>query len=317
MTYLIRALQTLCLLLLGMQTNAQCVITPSNINFGNINPLTTTSATTTGSVNINCSSLSIGLGYRFCINIGMGSSSTSYNPRVLTSTPNTLNYNLFKNAGFSQIWGTGTQPVSGSSYQIDIVALLGLINQNVTMYASIPSITPTTPPGTYTSTFTAGGSNTTNYSATVLLSCGALLGTTVNNVTFNVTANISSSCSVAATPINFGSHTSLATSKTASGNLSVRCTNTTPYTISLNAGTTSGATVASRKLQGNSSTVSYQLYRDAGYTQAWGDGTLGTSTQSATGTGLSQPFTIYGRTDPQATPAGGSYTDSITVTITY
>ena len=37
----------------------------------------------------------------------------------------------------------------------------------------------------------------------------------------------------------------------------------------------------------------------------------------ATGSGVSQSFTVYGRVPAQSTPAAGSYTDTIKVTVTY
>jgi spore coat protein U-like protein len=38
---------------------------------------------------------------------------------------------------------------------------------------------------------------------------------------------------------------------------------------------------------------------------------------SGTGIGSSQNYTVYGRVQAQTTPAPGTYTDTITVTVTY
>ena len=49
----------------------------------------------------------------------------------------------------------------------------------------------------------------------------------------------------------------------------------------------------------------------------WGDGTAG-CVQAGDGTGAAQALTVYGKVDAQAsTPAAGTYTDTITVTVTY
>ena len=48
----------------------------------------------------------------------------------------------------------------------------------------------------------------------------------------------------------------------------------------------------------------------------WGN-TVGTDTVSATGSGASQAYTVYGRVPMQTTPAAATYTDTITVTVTY
>ena len=48
-----------------------------------------------------------------------------------------------------------------------------------------------------------------------------------------------------------------------------------------------------------------------------GDTTSG-STVAGEGTGAAQALTVYGKVDAQAsTPAAGTYTDTITVTVTY
>lgn len=102
----------------------------------------------------------------------------------------------------------------------------------------------------------------------------------------------------------------------ATSTLSVQCTNTTPYNIGLNAGTGTGATVAVRKMTNGAATINYSLYSDSGRTTVWGN-TVGTDTVSSTGTGSAQSFTIYGRVPPQTTPAAATYSDTITVTVTY
>jgi len=98
--------------------------------------------------------------------------------------------------------------------------------------------------------------------------------------------------------------------------LQVTCTNTTPYNIGLDAGTGSGATVASRKLTSGGATVNYTLYSDTGRTTVWGT-TIATDTVAGTGNGAAQSYTVYGRIPTQTTPAPGNYADTITVTVTY
>ena len=68
---------------------------------------------------------------------------------------------------------------------------------------------------------------------------------------------------------------------------------------------------------GSSEFVNYELYRDAGRTQRWGN-TPPTDIVASTGTGSAQPaVTVYGRVPPQTTPSAGSYGDTITVNVTY
>jgi spore coat protein U-like protein len=68
---------------------------------------------------------------------------------------------------------------------------------------------------------------------------------------------------------------------------------------------------------GGGGTVSYQLFVDSAHTTAWGDGTAGTSMSTGTGTGNQQALSVYGVVPAQKTPAPGSYSDTITATISF
>jgi spore coat protein U-like protein len=135
--------------------------------------------------------------------------------------------------------------------------------------------------------------------------------------TFTVQVAITASCTInSAATLNFGSQGVLIANVDQTSALQVQCTNTTPYNIGLNAGTGSGATVAVRKMTSGGNTVNYSLYSDSGRTTVWGN-TVGTDTVAATGNGAAQSYTIYGRITAQTTPAPSTYTDTITVTVTY
>jgi spore coat protein U-like protein len=135
---------------------------------------------------------------------------------------------------------------------------------------------------------------------------------------FNVTITIQSNCIVqSATDLAFGTQGVLSANVDAQSTISVQCTNTTPYTVGLSAGIGAAATVAARKMTGPAAaTVTYSVYRDAARSLVWGT-TIGTDTLAGTGNGNPQPITVYGRVPPQATPAAGGYSDTLTVTVTY
>jgi spore coat protein U-like protein len=63
-------------------------------------------------------------------------------------------------------------------------------------------------------------------------------------------------------------------------------------------------------------TITYGLYQDSARSNAWGD-TIGTNTESGTGTGSNQALTVYGRVGAQITSSPGSYSDAVVVTVTY
>jgi len=150
----------------------------------------------------------------------------------------------------------------------------------------------------------------------VLLS-GAAHGLTATT-TFTVQMTITASCVInSAGTLNFGSSQGVLTSAVpGTSTIQVQCTNTTPYNIGLNAGTATGATVTTRKMTNAGNTISYSLYSNAAMTTNWGN-TVGTDTVSATGNGASQSYTVYGQVPAQTTPAPATYTDTITVTVTY
>ncbi|MBA8880828.1 Csu type fimbrial protein [Phyllobacterium myrsinacearum] len=135
---------------------------------------------------------------------------------------------------------------------------------------------------------------------------------------FGVHITIESSCVVvSASDMTFANTGVITANVDSTSTLSVQCTNTTPYSIGLNIGTGSGATVAVRKMTGPAAaTINYSLYSEATRTTVWGN-TPTTDTVAGTGTGAAQPYTVYGRVPPQTTPATGTYNDTITVTVNY
>lgn len=135
--------------------------------------------------------------------------------------------------------------------------------------------------------------------------------------TLNLSITISATCTVvSASAINFGTMSSIPASVDQTSTLTVNCSNTTPYVISLGVGGGAGATTAVRKMTNAGNTVNYSLYRDAGYTQLWG-ASSGVDTLAGTGNAANQALTIYGRVPTQTVPPPGTYTDAVTVTITY
>jgi spore coat protein U-like protein len=136
--------------------------------------------------------------------------------------------------------------------------------------------------------------------------------------TFTVSITLVATCTInSASTLNFGNSVGvLSANVDQTSTISVTCSNTTPYNIGLDAGTASGATVTTRKLTSGGNTVNYALYSDTGRTTNWGN-TVSTDTVAATGNGSAQSYTVYGRVPTQTTPAPGTYTDTITVTVTY
>ena len=135
--------------------------------------------------------------------------------------------------------------------------------------------------------------------------------------TFSVSVTLAATCTInSASALSFGNQGILATNVDQTSAIQVTCTNTTPYNIGLDAGTGSGATVGARLMTASGATVTYSLYQDSAHSNVWGN-TIGTNTVTGTGNGTGQSYTVYGRIPPQTTPAPGTYTDTVTVTVTY
>jgi len=135
--------------------------------------------------------------------------------------------------------------------------------------------------------------------------------------TFTVDVTIQAQCLInSASTLSFGTRGVLSANVDQTSTIVVQCTDTTTYDIGLDAGTGSGASVATRKLTGGGATIDYRLYSNAGRTTVWGN-TVATDTVSATGNGAAQSYTVYGRIPAQTTPAPAAYSDTITITVTY
>ena len=132
-----------------------------------------------------------------------------------------------------------------------------------------------------------------------------------------VSATVVASCTVSASPMAFGTYNNALLTSTAT--VSATCTNTTTYNVGLSVGTASGATVTTRSMfvSGTPAVLlNYSLYSNSGRTTNWGN-TVGTDTVSGTGNGSAQVLTVYGQIPAGQLIAPGSYTDTITATITY
>lgn len=139
--------------------------------------------------------------------------------------------------------------------------------------------------------------------------------------TFQVRITITESCtfnSTGGSDVDFGTHARSDTPVSATGTLVVNCSKGTPYNIGLNAGANSSAPAVSatnRRMINGSNYVAYGLFQDSSHATLWGD-VVGTSTKGGTGTAVDQPVSVYAQAPTTNAPAG-SYTDTVTATITY
>jgi spore coat protein U-like protein len=161
---------------------------------------------------------------------------------------------------------------------------------------------------------------TATMAAAALAAAGTASAATVTT-TFAVSATVLKTCSVAANPLGFGNYTPSVGALTANTTVNVKCTKTTPFTVTLNGGSTAGGTIAQRLMTNGTDTLQYNLYTTAAFATLFGDGTTGVGV-AGVGTGLATAVavTVYGSLPDNATNQAvstGAYTDTINVTVTY
>jgi len=125
---------------------------------------------------------------------------------------------------------------------------------------------------------------------------------------------------VTAAPLIFADYDASSTVD-GSADLSVRCSNGTPYTIKLGDG--ANGVIAQRLLKSGSNVLEYNLFTSTARTTIWGD-TVGTNTVGGTGQGMSlakaNTHTVYGTIANSAANQDaptGTYADSVAVTVEY
>jgi spore coat protein U-like protein len=126
--------------------------------------------------------------------------------------------------------------------------------------------------------------------------------------TFTVTATVLNTCSATATNLAFGNYVDVTIDQTST--VSVTCTSGGAYTVGLSNGANYSA---GRRMTNGSAFLSYELYSNAGRTVVWDE----TTTVAGTGSGAAQDLTVYGRLPGGQGLIAGSYTDTITATVTY
>jgi spore coat protein U-like protein len=296
--------------------NPACTMTIANINFGSsVDVLPGSAVTVTGSWGLSCSGFGKSELDRFCLNLGSGGG-VSGSQRQLLSGSNTLNYDLYQTSAYSTLWGSWQTAFDSAGMQIDITSdSSGNISTSVPIYAKLFASQQTAAPGSYSSAFpnSTSGAYATFARAT---STNCPTGANHAQTGFSVLATVVTSCYVNATTLNFGTAGLLSSVINATSTVSAQCTKGTPYNVGLNAGNTAGGTTTTRRMANGATTISYKMFSDSAHSTNWGN-TVGTDTVGGTGTGNSQPLTVYGQIPVQTSVAPGTYNDTVTATVTY
>jgi spore coat protein U-like protein len=127
-----------------------CSVSATALSFGSYDPTSATARDSTGTVTVTCTVTLVGLLASWDILLSTGNGG-SFNPRNLLSGGNSMQYNLYTNAGRTQVWGDatgGTAKVSDTQLMV-----VGTTQRSYTTYGRIPALQDLAP-GTYTDTIT-------------------------------------------------------------------------------------------------------------------------------------------------------------------
>lgn len=119
------------------------------------------------------------------------------------------------------------------------------------------------------------------------------------------------------TPVTFGNYNVYSGSDLQSnGNVTYDCKTSAIYTMSLDGGNYGSISQRKMQISGGTATLDYNLYTNVTRTTIWGDGTNGST---LTGNCVKGPdnFPIYGSVTAGQDATVGSYSDSVTITLTY
>ncbi len=269
-----------------------CTYTSGSIAFGNYSSSQTLDAV--GNIAIYCNGKAT-----VAVRISKGNSGT-YTARTMTGSGGTLSYNLYTSNAYSTVWGDTT---SGTGEVQQSTATAGTLNFPV--YGRIPSGQTSALAGSYTDNLT------------VTFAFDATLHNFTGSGSMSATASVAGGCTISAGSMNFGNlGLALATTSTyQTATLSYTCSSGASAKITLDQGQNGTGTLSApvRRMKSGTNYLGYQLYSNSGYTTVW-DGVTGIT---IVGTGSTQTSTVYGKVPAQTPPPAGTYTDVVTVTITF
>jgi len=159
--------------------------------------------------------------------------------------------------------------------------------------------------------------------AAILATASSAALADLSTATFQVRITVAKACSVTAgnaSNIDFGTVNSSATGLSATSNISVTCSKSTPYNVGLlpSNSSTTGAGVMSPTVAGPD-TVAYQLRSTSATGPVWGSTATPTTVGNGvagTGTGAAQTIPVWA-TVASANVTPGAYSDTVTVQVNY
>ena len=283
--------------------------------FGTLNVLDGQAKSTTATISYGCSGAPEPLTVLICLSLGSGPNS-NVDQRYLTSGDrDQLAFNLYTDASMSAVWGS--IDAGGGASGVPLLLQLPAYKRGEATAQIYGSISPRgqtgLPAGHYDATWPAK-INYRVHQPGMPVSCESTF-TGQADTEFYIQAVIAKDCRIeSASPLDFGSVAGVMPQHLdANAIISVIC-NGTAYRVGLDDGRHARDKV--RRMSGPRGYIEYELYRDSGRTERWGNN-FWYDGVARTGTGVTQSLTVYGRVPMQPLAGSGVYSDTITVTVDY
>ena len=276
---------------------------PTAVNFGNYSVFASGAPqTTTTTFNVQCSSN----GVQVTISLSRGINSASFNPRTMKNAVSaTLNYNLYTDAANTTIWGDGSGGTVSQTYM--------MVPSQSTLPAAVPI---------YATVALGADMAAGSFSDTITATLAWIRGSnpTTTTVTFDVTANVLSECTVSAFAMNFGTYepvvANAATPLDSTSTINVYCTKGTSGNVTLDNGSNfSGG--ARRMKSAGGVFLTYEVYKDPSRSTIWNAVNINSATSTSKNTALGGGFIAYGRIPSAQDVPATSYSDTLQSVVNY
>jgi spore coat protein U-like protein len=264
--------------------------------------------TSSSNIGLTCSGSLVTIGTTNTIYGTITSGASGY---LVGPTGDKIAYKLYADSGHTTALAFGTTYNWASSSFLTLLGLFSGSSVSIPLYMQTTTGS-TVAAGIYSDTLTVSWS--WNYCTLGVLTCLAS-STGTYSTTVPVQLTVTNDCQITAPNVAFGSAPTVSSFTAVSQSLQVLCTKGVAYTIGLTAGA-NPASSGRRQMASGTNMLQYDIFSSTGV--VWGN-TSATGVRTATSDGLttqSFAYTASIYTD-QTTPPVGTYTDSVTVNVTY
>ena len=302
-----------------------CTVTgPLQLNFGTVTAAARSDAQTT--LQLTCQGPAdlwsiLPAQFNVCVFVGEGTPAGIAPRRMSNGNGAFMNYDLYADPARTQLVGPlgSAYPVYSLSFDVGVrqsrqlsIPLYGRVPAGQNLPAAFPYLGT---PGASVVRYSYGYVLTPSVDDCRNGAAGAGGGAGQTAFTWTgVTANYANSCHInAASDMDFGRSDGLASPREQTSTISLQCPIGAPWSVTLNDG--ANAAGGTRRMASAGNRITYELYRDASRLERWGS----SPATGVAGIGTDNPslLIVYGRIPAQPGTRAGSYTDTVTVTLTY